>query len=1006
MGVRIINSSYRNPFSNASESTTGFPNWLIGNVADWITARFTVEVGVDFKASIQNQLQFDYDEKTIRLSNGKKWGDYGFDIGNSVTIKINGYVKNDINSPTWTPNNSSSSITIINIIGSVLYYSGGNDLSSMNEEIIPYERSAKKITSLLMYCNINFEGIRLRYSLIPNSDIQSNSLLSLIDGTETELFAYGIQNSQYQYINLTSIGMQSGMAIDNAKIKLNQGYDLINGNRVRINPSRGNIILDHGISELVLTPNLYSNYLQKPINQSIKKEEDLTVDYCIIQNYSGNEDIVIENISRFIIEDKGSDVPKNLSLVYRVISDDNKVLRKQIIKSIPINRESLSEIVFDNEDHISLKKGENLHIGYDLSTSNDTSLYPTNLGYNVSGGLSYSAINITPGGYKKRYDIVLNYMITPFWDQISDIEQRRIPSFLENSESLTDNKNFKFYPVWNNPNTQVENDMTETQRLGNTGWFNENYNGLPNNFNVKSVSYFNSNGVRIEALDYVNQTNVEVVVSGIRNLDNLNSVISYGFAWIPIDEDDYKNKTTPFHKNARINSPLNSVFNLGSVQPSIRNGFSPDGNSRIDSKNISVLRIGSDVLIKFTLIPTVQFSEFIQNRNKDYMIWVSVEDSIPVTNMSDRVTLLADSREMIHNIVTDGELDGVNIGFLEHPYYDDSDMVDLYDGFIVDDLVCSVDFGIPTGSQFIGMRYGFEAEKDNIIVNLESNSLSFSDFPIVNGATEIEYTSNRGFLLEDFGYRNKVSVSRNHDYDTNNKRMYKAYFGNKIRYEDWIEKSGVSSVFFNSDLLNNGFNNNWFDYQDSGGTIYFFIIFEYIENNIIYRKKNRSKIKIRNYNSNNIIEKRFVFYDNESNRDITIGFDNNLNAITGPIMNDRLTRVDVLFKSLIPDVFLDKNNMYATATIELKDGAGYMQNRMISTIYPVDSENPLKPLENNEIMEIDQISNNEIKISFIIDPNLIPNGSKYMITARIGCYNTNTERDRIYDPENYEYRYE
>lgn len=1004
MGVRIVGSSYMNPFANVSEATTGYPNWLIGNVGDWVTARFTVEAGVDFKASMQSQVEFEYSDKTIKLLNGKKWGDYGFDIGNTVTVKVTQYTKSDPASSTWTPSNITQTITITNVVGSMMYYSGGNSLSQMNEEIVPFERSMQKVTVVLFTADISFEGLRMKYSLIPNSDVQSNSLLSLIDGTETELFAKGIQNSTTVYTNMIPIGMQSGMAIESGKVKMNTGYDLITGPIVTLPQFGSTISLSGGVNKLSFTPAFFVGDIIS--EASIKPPTALTVNDCFIKNTDTTGKVIVANSIKFVIEDKGSEVNKRLALIYRVLGSENNIISETVVNVVEINRDTPTELFYTQETEIDMVAGQSLHFGFDLGSTANTNITPTSLKFIIGGSNQYSNVVPLPVSYKKRYDIVLNYMITPFWDQMSDIEDRRIPPFLSNSESLTDNKNIKFYPKWNNPNTIVENDMTETQRLGNTGWFDENYNGLPNNFTVKSVRYLNSVGAQISDVDYVNETTVEVIVSGIKNLVNINTVVSFGFAWIPIDDDDYKNLTTPFHENARISSPLNSVFNLGSTQSSLRQGFSPDGISRMDSKNIQVSQIGNDVMIRFTLVPTPAFSQLIEDNNKDYMIWVSVEDSVPVTNISDRVTLLADSGLMVYNLIVDGELDGALIGFLEHPYTSEIDQVDIYDGYIEDDLVSVVNFGLDVNNEFLGMRFGFEAEKNNVVVDLDNSSINFSSFPFVNGATEVNYDALRGFYMGTDGYRNSVRVMRNNADDTASKRMYKAFFGNKLRWEDWIQKQNVPSVFFDNTLPFNGFNNNWFQYQFSGGKVYFYVIFEYTENGIIYRKKNRKEVKLHDFDDNDIIETRFKYIDYANGNDITIGTDPQTGDPLGTILNVGYTKVEVYFKSLIPTNVFDVNFTYATATLEGRDGAGYMQNRMISTVASSEADNPMEPMPGNTLMQLTQISNVEVMIEFLINPTKLENIENYIITARIGCNGNPNFMGRIYDENDYEIKYE
>ena len=82
------------------------------------------------------------------------------------------------------------------------------------------------------------------------------------------------------------------------------------------------------------------------------------------------------------------------------------------------------------------------------------------------------------------YDFFINFMMGQFFETPSDLENMMAPSTLFDAASLTDNFLLRVFPEWNNPNTVITNDLDHTERLGNTGWFSENFNGLDNNFNI------------------------------------------------------------------------------------------------------------------------------------------------------------------------------------------------------------------------------------------------------------------------------------------------------------------------------------------------------------------------------------------------------------------------------------------------------------------------------------------------------------------------------------------
>jgi hypothetical protein len=312
------------------------------------------------------------------------------------------------------------------------------------------------------------------------------------------------------------------------------------------------------------------------------------------------------------------------------------------------------------------------------------------------------------GGGVNKYRITTDFMLASIFEQPSNLEDLVAPSTLFNAGSLTDNFEVIVYPEWNNPNTVIKNNLDHTERLGNTGWFNENFNGLDNNFNVESVLYYDDDGNPLTELDYASPVNVKVIVSGIDNLTTL-SEFGIGFAWIPQNEEDYHNKMTPFHKNLFINTGriytdgLNDSFNLNeNVGTTIFDG-STYNDAKMDlqaSNNILVVQGGSDVVeIKARFIPNAQFFQMFENKSENdrkYLMWLSVSDQQQQINFSDRVSLLIDYKDMIKTIPPAGPLPGMTNRFIEHPQDENSVGVEKYFGFIEDDVLARMNFKIDT----------------------------------------------------------------------------------------------------------------------------------------------------------------------------------------------------------------------------------------------------------------------------------------------------------------------
>jgi hypothetical protein len=210
MGVKVTNRVYRNQFYPSSQET----DWLLGNVGDWQQLRLTFEVTVDFKASTQETVSINVEEKTIKLNNGKSWSDYGFDIGDVVKFS---YKRDVIDGNGDTDTNSYvSNITITNLYDDTLEHDTLFTVDHLQSiGIIPTDRGNEKIYNVKFESTKEPEGLKFRYSHITNENHESDNLNSFIDGSIAEFSFAGLNNLAFNVATLMNPdGIQSGMAID------------------------------------------------------------------------------------------------------------------------------------------------------------------------------------------------------------------------------------------------------------------------------------------------------------------------------------------------------------------------------------------------------------------------------------------------------------------------------------------------------------------------------------------------------------------------------------------------------------------------------------------------------------------------------------------------------------------------------------------------------------------------------------------------------------------------
>ena len=825
--VKVTNRIYNEIF------TSGTTNWLLGNVGEWQTLKLECDVSIRFEATNSESIEINVTNKTLKLNNGKKWADYGFDIGQPASIILHH----------WSDGNYdgylSTSFMIVGIyndimeVSALLYWNtpAATAYHVVVSETIPYNRGNSNVTDVEVKAWVEPEGARIMYQHIANSDSSSSTLTSIIDGTTTMFVKPNVKNqilNQYEFMD--AVGMQSGMSVQSVKVK---------------------------------------------------------------------------------------------------------------------------------------KKG----------------LKPAPAGYPYNSNVY-------------QYDFELKYLISSFFENQQTFENHQIPAFLSGDGSLTDNFKILFYPKWNNPNTLIQNDLKQTERLGNTGWFDENYNELENDFLIESLQYFDDNGNPVDAIDYFAPTKVKGIVSGVPNV-NTDTECSFGFIWVPKYEEDYKNKETPFYQNTFINTGTTTDgFKVGSFYP-LTNVGGGINSASIDTKNVKFTDIGNGK-ISFEMIftPNPNFFLFFDSRNDDdkkYVLWLSVADQTLVRNFSDRVSLLLDYNTMIKTVPPAGPYPYIQNSFLEHPFDENAIGVDEYDGFVQDDVLCRLPFQLdPITTEFKKMRFAIEIYNPSTGVKkiLEKFDVDMTQFfNDGNGVPQFNLNQTRGFKLENGNNKNWLKINREPSLDSAGRYGYLAFYAFKIRYEDWINFPGMPNDFFSATELNNGFHNDWIHYLNTiGWQINFYTEIDAVENNELKRYKNKFKFKFKDYDLNQLISTKHRYYRDSDNTLLNVGTDPISGRPLGVIISNEPTRLEIEYEILYGGTW-DINNVYATATIEIDKGAGIMQMRQLSSVWGSETDNPLIPLPGQTKLKIEvDATMKRLTTKCLIDPDLLDDAIRYRITGRVGCF--------------------
>ena len=616
---------------------------------------------------------------------------------------------------------------------------------------------------------------------------------------------------------------------------------------------------------------------------------------------------------------------------------------------------------------------------------------------------------------KYRYEIELVYMISSFYENVNNFVNRVAPSQTFDAASLTDNFLITGFPVNNNPNITIQNFLSNTDKLGNTGWFDENYNGFDNDFTISSITYQQhtdlsqaSGATTVTELDYQNAVKVTVVIDGVANL-SAQTKFAYGFSWIPLEDTDFKQNQYPFYKNLLMNTGgaaanFQDVFNLSTtynftpssaVPKAI--GYSKD-SSTMDVQWLRAYISGAtQVVFEATFVPSTQFASFFALKNeieRNYILWFSIADQNLTTNFSNRVSLLLDYSQMDTYQAPIGAYAGMTIEMLDHPDTETSVASSCgNNNRIEDDLLARVFFTIDTATSTTipiptALTYGFivERDSDGLTYELETYAVDLTQYP---DPTQFNFNASRGFKLAPGNNKNFIKVDHWAPLDSGTKKGVRGLYGYKIRWQDWLKRLNVPAEivqdFYDNTKLNNGINNDWFQWFSKAGYTFSFVVYtDAILNGKTVRFKNTRPLVFFDYNANTAITANVKYYRESDSTLLSGGTDPVTGGTLGVILENEIVRIEIDYTSTIASSFTNLANIFALNTIEA-DGGAFLEYRQLSSIYLPELDNPLLPLSGGTLLDVQIISPTVLRCSCLVDPNKLIDAPRYKITGREGC---------------------
>jgi hypothetical protein len=633
-----------------------------------------------------------------------------------------------------------------------------------------------------------------------------------------------------------------------------------------------------------------------------------------------------------------------------------------------------------------------------IDASSGTVLTLNSTGYKSGASILSSTIKgLGINGSIQSFEINIKYILTPLFESITDLQTPvTLPSFYDNTECIGDSFKIKFLPQSGNPNASVSTASTETKLLGNTGFFEENYNGQINNFSIDSYSLF-VNGLPVTGIQTSGVTSFTIVL----NDPNGTAASRYkmAFAWTPDDEalysdNGYYNHENLLYNGLNDNSPLSFATGSG-----LYNGYSNASGAIMDIELTSVTNAGGLTTFKGKFRPNATFTTYMdsqQTGDKKYLIWLSAADPSLSASLSDRVSLVVDSSSFTEEAVSYQSWD-VSNSFLEHPEPAQQVGVSFYSGCSEDEILARSVIKLDTSKNETVEEVTFEIQGYNSVTQqsyiLESNSYDTSIFVKDSaGIQQIALDKTRGFLMAAGVDKNFVKVERSPIDDLGTIVGYKALYAFRGRWEDWIANSNVPSQFYDNLELNNNLNDDWASKDNlADWSLTFALKMKVNSLGTIIDTQNRFSFELATYEESTIWDGEITNFNEAKTSSLYLGL--NADGIRQNVIlpnENTFVQADFDLEDLLGDVG-SASDYYGVIRIEEYRNGGLFKIHMLSSYLDnITSGNILIPLTGETKTKVSKISLTKMRLECFIDKNEIDTSvAQYKISARLGDLNIN-----------------
>jgi hypothetical protein len=583
---------------------------------------------------------------------------------------------------------------------------------------------------------------------------------------------------------------------------------------------------------------------------------------------------------------------------------------------------------------------------------------------NLSGGLIKDVditLTATPGEGWRNYRIRYKFLQ---WGLLQDgIEP---PNYYDTTDCLAPVCRITSYAEYGNPNGVLIDTSTNVE--ANTGFFDENYNGVLSLYSNNSTSWVDFFNNPIDRLNYSGLSSFTSVISA-PNQVNPTSTYRIGLAWRPIDGNYYQNKIlTNVGQNLLVNAPEIDFIADGTTDPTIYQGLADENGAKWDFQNLKFEITGAnEITVSGDIIPNGLASTLfagVPDGGRKSTLWVSIGDiGIDGTPLSKRVSL-----RLFDDDNYDAPILGVQIPNIVDEILLDHDQNDitipLPQTTTEDDVLYRSNFQLINGLPYEGIRANIQAfnTATDESFTLEEIFFSFNSVPQIAGVFEANFLTPRGFNLPPTSDRNHISLVRNPANDAVGLYGLTLEYGYLSRWEYWLSQSNVDDDFFDISMMFNGKNKDWQRFSNSGDWIVRLAFFTRLDGVDDF---NYQEIGIRPY-------------EDDINVSTAWGVEVLSSGVTPTsLVNNELHEITATLTWAIGSY----TNAWAEMTIEdFESGNRWVISSVLA--HGGIAQNPLKPIAGQTMLDLQLPSANVAVLKAYLDTNVV-SANKVCVSSRI-----------------------